>query len=183
MPRSRAALVAALVLLTAMVASTSASAITIRPSGSITSTGNLTFRTSVATIACRITLSQTVTAGTYSAGQTYGSMTRAATSGCTGGSVTIGGLPAAMVMGALRGTSQHKLIAWNPLLIIGSDTCLWRGEIGADYDTRSLLTVDVFLTLELDVAAPLTSFGCIFHGDMAISGFGTLSPAITVTLP
>jgi hypothetical protein len=182
----RALLIAAIALAATLFSAASASAITISPSGSVTSSGNLTFTPSGLgiPISCNVTLGATVTAGTYAAGQTYGTVNRATVTGCSlGATVVVGGLPAPMIMAALNGTLQHKLVPITLLVTIPltGAVCLWTGRLGADYDGR-VLRIDSALLLILDVTQPLIR-NCATIGNVAISGTLVLSPLITVTLP
>jgi len=182
MSKHRAVLITALMLLGALLFSASASAITISPGGTITSSGTLTFNSDLFTTTCDVTLTQSVTAGTYSAGQTYGRLTGAAAANCDAGTVTIGGVNSPLIMGPLNGTMMHKLVVIDVLIDLGGIRCLWRGRVGADYDGR-VLVIDPVLGLALDPTQWLVDPLCALIGDLSITGALVLSPTVTVTLP
>ncbi|ADB49506.1 hypothetical protein [Conexibacter woesei] len=183
--KHRLVLAAAVAVFATLSSVTAASAITVRPSGTVTATGSLTFRSSLATVTCNVTMVESITAGTYSAGQVFGSLTRATATGCTvGATVTIGGLPSQLFIANLSGALMHKLVVIPILAVLpGGITCLWIGRFGADSDGRTL-RIDSILLFNADLTQRLTNpIVCPMAGAVAVNGTMTLSPAITVTLP
>jgi hypothetical protein len=182
MLKHRAAFAAALVLLACLTASATASAITISPGGSVTSTGTLTFSGGIVTSICNVTLAQTLRAGTYSVGQQYGTLNSATVTGCSGGfTATVSGLPAPMFMGALNGTMWHKLVPLRFLITNGIARCLYIIRLGADYDGR-VLRVSGLLMANLDGTQPLVTIP-LCPTVVGATGNLVLAPVQTVTLP
>lgn len=182
MTRHRSVLAATLAVITCLTAAATAQAITIRTSGAVTSTGMLTFRTAAWTNTCNVTLNQALTAGTYTAGQTFGTINRATFSSCTLATPTLTTLPSPMLMANLVGGLMHHLNPEGVLKVVAGMNCLWRGRVGLTYTGRQF-NVDSGLMFLLDLSQPLVNPSCPLFGPMTITGTLTPTPALVVTLP
>lgn len=182
MLKHRAALVATLATLACLTASATASAITISPGGSVVSSGSISMRNAIIATTCNLTLNQTLTTGTYSPGQQFGTVNSVSAS-CSGGvTMTIGGLPAPMFMGDLSGGLMHKLVPITFLISAGSIVrCLYRVRLGANSNGRDLIISSVLMA-NLDATQSLVTIP-LCSTTVGITGTLTLAPAQTVTLP
>lgn len=177
----------AVAALSVVASSASALTATISLGGAIstTSLGKLTSAAAGTNIQSNVTLSGSITRGTYNTGGVFGTITRCAASGTmptgftvdctllTNGTLPVGAVTAALVLFTL---SNAKFLIHIPAV----GDCLYSGTVGASIPTG---TSQLIRVLSTTVSLFRTLSGSCPPSGTLTGTFGALTPAQTVTVP